>query len=90
VIRIPPQRGGGLEVIGAPTFKRGASVPELVAPSQGFDLVGIDVNRTPARYSGETVVVGAAERYEARCRDCHEPGLDAALVAALTRGSAPS
>ena len=34
----------------------------------------------PAPYSGETVLVGAAERYEARCRDCHEPGADAALV----------
>ena len=36
----------------------------------------------PAPYSGETVVVGAAEQYEARCRDCHEAGVGAALVAA--------
>lgn len=35
----------------------------------------------PAPYSGETVLVGAAEQYEARCRDCHEPGADAALAA---------
>jgi thymidine kinase len=36
------------------------------------------VDGRPAPYSGETVVVGAAEQYEARCRDCHEPGADAA------------
>ncbi len=36
------------------------------------------VDGTPAPYSGETVLVGAAEQYEARCRDCHEPGADAA------------
>jgi thymidine kinase len=31
----------------------------------------------PAPYSGETIVVGADEQYEARCRDCHLPGHDA-------------
>jgi thymidine kinase len=40
------------------------------------------VDGRPAPYSGETVVVGAAEQYEARCRGCHEAGADAALVAA--------
>ena len=30
------------------------------------------VDGRPAPYAGETVVVGAAEQYEARCRDCHE------------------
>jgi thymidine kinase len=35
----------------------------------------------PAPYSGETVLVGAAEQYEARCRDCHEPGADVGLAA---------
>ena len=40
------------------------------------------VDGRPAPYSGETVIVGAAEQYEARCRGCHEPGADAALVAA--------
>ena len=40
------------------------------------------VDDTPAPYSGETVVVGAAEQYEARCRGCHEPGIGAALAAA--------
>jgi thymidine kinase len=40
------------------------------------------VDGHPAPYSGETVVVGAAEQYEARCRDCHEAGVGAALVAA--------
>jgi thymidine kinase len=36
----------------------------------------------PAPYSGETVVVGAAEQYEARCRSCHEPGADTLLISA--------
>ncbi len=40
------------------------------------------VDGLPAPYSGETVVVGAAEQYEARCRDCHEAGVGAALAAA--------
>jgi thymidine kinase len=40
------------------------------------------VDGGPAPYSGETIVVGALEQYEARCRDCHEAGRDAiALVA---------
>ncbi len=40
------------------------------------------VDGRPAPYSGETVVVGAAEQYEARCRDCHEAGVGAAVAAA--------
>ena len=40
------------------------------------------VDGRPAPYSGETVVVGAAEQYEARCRSCHEAGVGAELVAA--------
>jgi thymidine kinase len=40
------------------------------------------VNGEPASYSGDTVVVGAAEQYEARCRGCHEPGVGATLAAA--------
>jgi thymidine kinase len=40
------------------------------------------VDGEPAPYSGETVVVGAAEQYEARCRGCHEAGIGAALAAA--------
>jgi thymidine kinase len=40
------------------------------------------VDGRPAPYSGETVLVGAAEQYEARCRGCHEPGIDASLAAA--------
>jgi thymidine kinase len=40
------------------------------------------VDGLPAPYSGETVVVGAAEQYEARCRSCHEAGVGATLVAA--------
>jgi len=40
------------------------------------------VDGKPAPYSGETVLVGASEQYEARCRDCHEPGADAAALGA--------
>jgi thymidine kinase len=40
------------------------------------------VDGRPAPYSGETIVVGALDTYEARCRDCHEPGADAATLAA--------
>ena len=40
------------------------------------------VDGEPAPYSGATIVVGANEQYEARCRDCHEPGADLAAVAA--------
>ena len=36
----------------------------------------------PAPYGGETIVVGALDTYEARCRDCHEAGADLAAVAA--------
>lgn len=39
------------------------------------------VDGRPAPYSGKTVVVGAAEQYEARCRGCHEAGAGAALAA---------
>ena len=40
------------------------------------------VDGRPAPYSGDTIVVGAAEQYEARCRDCHEPGADAISLVA--------
>jgi thymidine kinase len=42
------------------------------------------VDGRPAPYSGATIVVGANEQYEARCRDCHEAGeeLGVAAVAA--------
>ena len=30
------------------------------------------INGRPAKYSDPTIVVGAAEMYEARCRKCHE------------------
>ena len=36
----------------------------------------------PAPYGGETIVVGALDTYEARCRDCHEPGADAIQLVA--------
>jgi len=40
------------------------------------------VDGRPAPYSGATIVVGANEQYEARCRDCHEAGEDLTAVAA--------
>ena len=36
------------------------------------------VDGRPAPYAGETIVVGALDSYEARCRDCHTTGPDAA------------
>ena len=36
----------------------------------------------PAPYSGETIVVGALDTYEARCRECHEAGVDAVQLVA--------
>jgi thymidine kinase len=40
------------------------------------------VDGRPAPYSGETIVVGALDSYEARCRDCHEAGADAITLVA--------
>jgi thymidine kinase len=40
------------------------------------------VDGRPAPYGGDTIVVGAAEQYEARCRACHEPGPDAVVLVA--------
>ena len=40
------------------------------------------VDGRPAPYSGDTIVVGASEQYEARCRDCHQAGADAVTIAA--------
>jgi thymidine kinase len=36
------------------------------------------VDGEPAPFSGETIVVGALDSYEARCAACYEPGLDEA------------
>jgi thymidine kinase len=38
------------------------------------------IDGAPAPFSGETIVVGALDAYEARCRACYEPGLDAAIA----------
>ena len=40
------------------------------------------VDGQPAPYSGETIVVGALDTYEARCRDCHQAGPDAVQLVA--------
>lgn len=39
------------------------------------------VDDAPAPYGGDTIVVGASEQYEARCRSCHQPGADVARIA---------
>ncbi|MDQ3162449.1 MAG: thymidine kinase [Actinomycetota bacterium] len=70
-------------------------MPELLARSEFVDKLQAVCHRCggpatttqrlvddrPAPYSGDTVVVGANENYEARCRDCHEPGEELAAVA---------
>jgi thymidine kinase len=72
------------------------SIPELLCHAEFIDKLQAVCHRCggpatttqrlvdgePAPYSGETVVVGAAEQYEARCRACHEPGADAAFASA--------
>jgi len=40
------------------------------------------VDGEPAPYSGDTVVIGAAEQYEARCRDCHRASREGDVAAA--------
>ena len=71
-------------------------VPELLAHAEFVDKLQAVCHRCgggatttqrlvdgrPAPYSGATIVVGANEQYEARCRDCHEAGGDLAAVAA--------
>lgn len=42
------------------------------------------IDRRPAPSSGETVLVGAAGRHEARCRDCLDPGRDTQLASAAS------
>jgi thymidine kinase len=72
------------------------SMPELLALAEFVDKLQAVCHRCggpatttqrlvdgePAPYSGDTIVVGAREQYEARCRDCHEAGVDLAAVAA--------
>jgi thymidine kinase len=39
------------------------------------------VDGEPAPFAGETIQVGALDSYEARCRACFQPGVDAARIA---------
>ena len=39
------------------------------------------VDGDPAPFAGETIQVGALDSYEARCRSCFQPGVDAARIA---------
>ena len=50
------------------------------------------VDGRPAPLSGKTIVVGALDSYEARCRDCHEAGADARYTPAgrLTGARCPT
>jgi thymidine kinase len=71
-------------------------MPELLAQAEFVDKLQAVCHRCggtatttqrlldghPAPYSGDTVLVGAAEQYEARCRDCHEAGTTAAVTQA--------
>jgi thymidine kinase len=41
------------------------------------------VGGRPAPFAGETVVIGALDSYEARCRACYQPGDDAAEAAGV-------
>jgi thymidine kinase len=92
---------GGLRVVAAgldQDFRRlpFGPMPELLSRAEFVDKLQAVCHRCggpatttqrlvdgrPAPYSGETVVVGAAEQYEARCRGCHEAGVDTVLAAA--------
>ena len=71
-------------------------IPELLARAELVDKLQAVCHRcggpatttqrlvggAPAPYSGETIVVGALDSYEARCRDCHEAGADAISLVA--------
>jgi thymidine kinase len=71
-------------------------MPELLAHAEFVDKLQAVCHRcggpatttqrlmdgAPAPYAGATIVVGANEQYEARCRGCHEAGADLAAVAA--------
>ena len=73
-------------------------MPELLAHSEFVDKLQAVCHRCgggatttqrlvdgrPAPYSGATIVVGANEQYEARCRDCHEAGTVEAGTALVT------
>jgi thymidine kinase len=48
------------------------------------------VDGEPAPFGGETIQVGALDSYEARCRACFEPGLDAGALAAESGSAAGS
>jgi thymidine kinase len=58
-------------------------MPELLAHAEFVDNLQAVCHRCggPATTS-RWVVVGAAEQYEARCRDCHDPGAAASALAA--------
>jgi thymidine kinase len=44
------------------------------------------VDGEPASFDGETIVIGALDSYEARCRGCYRPGTVAVLAAAAGSG----
>ena len=57
----------------------GGATYDLVSASN--DLTQRLVDGDPASFDGETIVIGALDSYEARCRGCYQPGDDAAEAA---------
>ena len=53
------------DTLAAGTLSDRTTVPGTVVPGTFFD-------GAPAAADGDTIVVGALEQYEARCRSCHQ------------------
>ena len=94
VVRILEHR---LESTGIPPYQLGLLThirhaqpvtPTEISTASGVPLTTLRdniqrlVDGQPAPYSGETIVVGALDTYEARCRDCHQAGPDAVQLVA--------
>ena len=47
------------------------------------------VDGEPAPFDGATIVVGAGEQYEARCRSCHRVGIPEPMACRVRRSSLP-
>jgi thymidine kinase len=79
------------------------SVPELLAIAEFVDKLqavchscGMPATMTqrlvggePAPFDGATIVVGAGEQYEARCRSCHQVGIPEPMSCRVRRSSQP-
>ena len=79
------------------------SMPELLAIAEFVDKLqavchacGMPATMTqrlvggePAPFDGATIVVGAGEQYEARCRSCHQVGIPEPMACRVRRSSQP-